>query len=236
MARLIYQPKGKAREYSPWACNLYNGCSHRCAYCYNRKGNRAWLLGKNDVTPKSGASVELFTKELLRYKDRIIEDGKGLFFSFVSDPFLRETIDLTLACAKVSIDNGVKVVFLSKVVPESDFFIEHKDMVKVGFTLTGMDRLEPYASSNDCRVREIEFLESNGVRTWASIEPVIDLYRSLEMIKMAYAAGCREFKIGLLSGRKEYTQIGVMKLVDYVKETYTDCDLMFKESVVEYIK
>ena len=236
MGRLIYQPKGKAREYSPWACNLYTGCPNRCTYCYNRNGNGAWLLGADKVSPKSGASVELFTKELLRYKDRIIDDGKGLFFSFVSDPFLMETIDLTLECAKIAIENGVNVVFLSKEVPESDFFIEYKDMVKVGFTLTGMDRLEPYASSNDCRVREMEYLESNGVHTWASIEPVIDLNMSMEMIRKAHSAGCREFKIGLLSGRKEYTKTEIKKMVNYVKETYTDCDLLFKESVVSYIQ
>ena len=29
---VIYEPKGKAREYSPYACNLYIGCSHRCQY------------------------------------------------------------------------------------------------------------------------------------------------------------------------------------------------------------
>ena len=31
---VIYQPRGKAREYNPLACNLYIGCSHRCNYCY----------------------------------------------------------------------------------------------------------------------------------------------------------------------------------------------------------
>lgn len=27
---IIYRPKGKAAEYSPWAANFYNGCSNRC--------------------------------------------------------------------------------------------------------------------------------------------------------------------------------------------------------------
>ena len=31
---IIYQPKGKAREYSPLAANLYLGCNHGCKYCY----------------------------------------------------------------------------------------------------------------------------------------------------------------------------------------------------------
>ena len=31
---IIYEPSGMAKEYSPYACNLYIGCSHRCKYCY----------------------------------------------------------------------------------------------------------------------------------------------------------------------------------------------------------
>ena len=31
---LIYEPKGKAREYSPLALNVYSGgCDHACRYC-----------------------------------------------------------------------------------------------------------------------------------------------------------------------------------------------------------
>ncbi len=31
---IIYRPSGMAREYSPYALNIYIGCSHRCKYCY----------------------------------------------------------------------------------------------------------------------------------------------------------------------------------------------------------
>ena len=31
---IIYEPRGKAREYSELAANLYTGCSHGCRYCY----------------------------------------------------------------------------------------------------------------------------------------------------------------------------------------------------------
>ena len=31
---VIYEPKGRAREYSELACNLYRGCTHGCRYCY----------------------------------------------------------------------------------------------------------------------------------------------------------------------------------------------------------
>lgn len=31
---IIYEPRGKAKEYSDLAVNLYTGCSHACRYCY----------------------------------------------------------------------------------------------------------------------------------------------------------------------------------------------------------
>jgi len=31
---IIYEPKGRAREYAELAANLYSGCAHGCEYCY----------------------------------------------------------------------------------------------------------------------------------------------------------------------------------------------------------
>ena len=94
--RAIYQPKGAAREYSRWACNLYNGCSNRCDYCYCRRGILAHTLGVDEPvlkksvgrTPKD--AFETFSKELALYGRYIVRDGTGLFFSFSTDPM--ETI------------------------------------------------------------------------------------------------------------------------------------------------
>jgi DNA repair photolyase len=30
----IYEPAGRAREYSPLALNHFKGCEHGCLYCY----------------------------------------------------------------------------------------------------------------------------------------------------------------------------------------------------------
>lgn len=34
MANVIYEPKGRAYEYSPLAVNLYTGCLYACKYCF----------------------------------------------------------------------------------------------------------------------------------------------------------------------------------------------------------
>jgi len=243
MGRLIYQPKGKAREYSPWACNLYNGCTNNCTYCYNKKGVGSKLLGKEDVTLKRGfKNIEdayfTFQRELDKYKDAILADGKGLFFNFVSDPFLKETWELNFYCAQYALRRGVPCVFLSKKRPHSsmiELFVRHKSMVKVGFTLTGMDELEPNADTNSERIEAIRDLEKRGVHTWASIEPIINVARSLYLISRAHNVGCREFKIGVLSGKKDYTPRDILDFKQNVDEFFPDCTILWKNSLLEYI-
>ena len=71
---IIYEPKGKAREYSPLAVNLYRGCSHGCLYCYANSSAVAvarqvanhdpgsplltgWLRGDETIVVRQGASI-----------------------------------------------------------------------------------------------------------------------------------------------------------------------------------
>lgn len=47
---VIYEPRGRAREYAPLACNVYSGCDHGCKYCYApaviRKSRQDFLISK----------------------------------------------------------------------------------------------------------------------------------------------------------------------------------------------
>ena len=40
---VVYKPRGRAREYSELACNLYRGCTHGCRYCYAPASMRTCL-------------------------------------------------------------------------------------------------------------------------------------------------------------------------------------------------
>lgn len=57
---IIYEPRGKAREYSDLAVNLFTGCSHACRYCYCpavlRKTIDAWAF---DPQPRKNILREL---------------------------------------------------------------------------------------------------------------------------------------------------------------------------------
>ena len=83
--RCIYQPKGAAKEYGAWACNLYNGCSHHCDYCYCKRG--VWVntmgIDKPELKAMLGKDENeaylIFARELKQHRDKILAAGDGLF-------------------------------------------------------------------------------------------------------------------------------------------------------------
>ena len=247
---IIYKPKGKAAEYAPWAANFYNGCSNRCEYCYNRHCQAKALLGKDEPTLKKAfkdedQAFEAFRKELRRKANQIRWDG-GLFFNFVSDPCLSETWKLNLNCIRYAILIGVPCRVLTKraeaariLDPYNVFLSEDDyDYLKVGFTLTGRDDLEPGASTNAERIEAMKALHEKGVSTWASIEPVIDIMASAKMIADS-VEWCDEYRIGLLSGKKTYTPAQIKEWMAaterLVVKTYRR-KLIWKDSVLKFVE
>ena len=241
MSKAIYQPKGKAREYSAWACNLYNGCPNACYYCYNNKGITKSKVGGTNVRLKKclvdeKTALSIFKEELDRYKESIIHDG-FLHFNFVSDPCLPETIELNWSCIDYALSKGVLCQVLTKRAdwlehPAVQNALSHPKLL-IGFSLTGCDDLEPGASTNDERIKAMQVLHKAGIHTWASIEPIIDPEKSLDMIAKTIEC-CDHFKIGILSGQKNYTP-------DQIRNFKAAVDVLnlksvyWKESLLEYI-
>ena len=211
--KAIYQPQGKAREYSRWACNFYVGCSNGCSYCYNKRGVLGSVAGGDRARLKSCFKDEndafaRFLDELSRFRDAIIRDG-GLFFSFTTDPCLPETLDLTLMAVAAATGMGVPCTILTK---RADWILEDPSwydslrlankvdgLLTIGFTLTGCDDLEKKASTNIERIYALERLYDAGVRTFVSVEPVVDFYRAICVIGSSLP-WCDHYKIGLVSG------------------------------------
>ena len=244
MSKAIYKPKGAAQEYGQWACNLYNGCSNKCDYCYNRHCPQSITLGGDKVTLKKSLrshggdylpcadmrnAAWIFEQEFLKHKDEIIRDG-GLFFSFVSDPMLDETRKLSMECAEMAMARGCKVTMLTKCQYDTDWARCHKDLLRPGFTLTGMDSMEHGKYCTGDRIDNMRRLHEAGIKTWASIEPVIDFDCALDAI--ARSADCCDFyKIGLASKiGKQYTKQEVMEFVEKVGELVA-VPIYWKESV-----
>lgn len=216
--KILSRPKGNAEEYGRWSVNPYKGCSHGCLYCYLKKGAWANGLGGDTAQMKTGVvsdehAYHLAIAEIIEHREEIIRDG-GLFLTFTSDPCLMETYDLFADINFWACIHGIPVTILTKCaydipkkcegIPKrpcfSPFCISSK-MLAIGWTLTGHDELEPNAATNSERLRYMKIASDEGMMTWASIEPVIDFKSSLEMICQALEAGCKHFKIGLLTDR-----------------------------------
>jgi DNA repair photolyase len=238
--KAIYNPSGKAGEYSYWACNFYNGCSNGCTYCYLKKGRGAKILGGNTPTLKKcfkdeDHALEVFEKELKRNLPEL--QKHGLFFSFTTDPMLPQTIKLTIGAMSECVNNNVPVKVLTKCAgwllddqeyPLAEYYEqrkiirffpnlikpEFKPLIAFGFTITGHDELETGASTNAQRIEAMQQLHDCGFKVWASIEPIIDLDDSLNCIYRVEPV-CDLFKIGLQSGKK-YNRDALRQFIDDV--------------------
>ena len=215
--KAIYNPSGKAGEYSYWACNFYVGCSNGCEYCYCKKGILAGAMGMDKPQLKKcfkdeKHALDVFTKELMQNGNSIREHG--LFFTFTSDPFLPETTLLTQQAIRQCMQLDIPVKTLTKCTDWVEPFLAElenngtiwntepqKHIFAFGFTLTGHDELEPNASTNSERIEAMRKLHNAGFKTFASIEPIVDFESAAKMI-VSCADFCALFKIGLMSGGK----------------------------------
>lgn len=224
--RCLYTPNGAAREYASVGCNFYRGCPYQCRYCYNRKGMTAKVMGVDhamleneftkvecrpkkyrDLTSEEYAFVR-FQQESFKWQDHLRQTG--IFFSFSTDPLCDDAFGLTWQCVRyVTKEYGIPVKILTK---NADFSaqqmlwfdmvpMERRNLMAFGFTLTGRDDWEPYASTNIERIRLMRVLHKMGYHTFASIEPIVDFDSSLKMINQTVKF-CDQYLIGLMSSRQ----------------------------------
>lgn len=185
---VIYQPKGRAREYSPLALNVYTTCAHACDYCYCKR-----LRGEGFVeslpSPRKG-----IVSALKRQLEREGAPKSQVMLSFMGDPFGPSTDDnrATIECLEVLADAKVPVAVLTKAGTEClkayDTFERFGGHIMVGQSLTFSSRsdseaYEPGAAVPEDRIEALRVLHGRGIKTFASFEPVIDPGQSLELIE-----------------------------------------------------
>lgn len=233
---MIYEPKNKAREYSPLALNLYQGCGHGCVYCYvpnaikmDRKEFDTEANPKKDIEQKLEKACKKFANT-----------DKQVLMSFSTDPYNPNNTfyDLTKTALQKMYQYKIPVAILTKSktvmddIEEIRMFGEH---IKVGMSLTFTKltdsiKYEKFASAPVNRFKTLMQLKQNGVRTWASLEPVIDPEQTLEIIDITHEF-VDEFQVGKVNHVKsevdwhQFLIDVVLKLRYYKKEFYIKNDL-----------
>lgn len=171
----------------------------------------------------------------------------GIFLSFTSDPLCDECHQLTDTAVWWCIAMKIPVTLLTKSVNfvpslqlDQDWATEeYKRFVTIGFTLTGMDEMEPHAPANDERIQALSKLHEMGVKTFVSLEPVIRFELSLKMIRES-ARFCHEFRIGLQSPYKK-DRYGRSEFINFIRTVHTfqlvhNLDITWKQSVLDELR
>ncbi len=229
--QVIYEPKGKAREYSPLALNIYNGCDHLCKYCYVQTSMGVNQF--NGVKPR---------KDLLKAIEsdcRNNEITKQVLLSFTGDPYCNEDINigLTRKVLEILLKYQIPVAILSKggnrCLRDLDLFKQF-DNIKVGATLTFDNNehskyYEPGAANPDERFETLKILHEYKIKTFVSLEPVFSEEQTLNIINMTYPF-VDHFKIGKLNHYK------VRKEVDWKSFLNNSVNLCLSLNKEFYIK
>jgi DNA repair photolyase len=209
---VIYQPSGRAAEYAEWACNLFRGCPHQCAYCFapdvlRRTGITRYEFHRRAV-PRKNILAQL-TRDAKRQSERRL-----VHLCFTCDPYPRasgslspETHHITQSAIYALKDAGHGIQILTKggMASTADIhLLDEQDEYATTLTLDNRNesRLwEPFAALPEDRVEALNYATSYGVIAWASLEPVIYPEQSLRMLDRALGAGISKVKIGPLNYR-----------------------------------
>jgi DNA repair photolyase len=203
MTNLIYDPKGRAREYAALACNLYRGCDHGCAYCYAPS-----CLHMNPYefyNPRTRPGD--FLKELERDAEKL--QGKTtdrVLLCFTCDPYQRLDVEAQITRKAIQIFHkyGLGVQALTKggrrALRDLDLFTD-KDAFATTLTFIHeeqSEKMEPGAALPLDREDTIRKFHEAGIETWVSLEPVFDPLDALVWIEHT-AVFVDLFKVGKLN-------------------------------------
>lgn len=190
---IIYVPQGKAREYSPLALNHYKGCDHGCTYCYvpdMMKRFRGGSYVHGTVEPRPGLILQL-RREIHKFYN----SKHPVLLSFTCDPYCHanDQYQLTRKVLEILLKNKIPVSILTKggsrCLQDIEIFKRFGENIQVGATLVltlnflNEKKYEPNAPDCGERIRTLIKLKENNIKTWVSLEPVINPGYTLTLIE-----------------------------------------------------
>jgi DNA repair photolyase len=189
---IIYESRGKAREYCELAANLYRGCSHCCTYCYAP----AALHTTRDefCKPKVRSGVLLKFEKDAETLERLGET-RQILLSFTTDPYqpLDVKEGLTRQAIQILHNHNLRVSILTKGGKRSerdfDLLMHRPELSEYGATLVFTDErhqkeIERGATSTEERMASLKKAHDLGICTYVSLEPVWIPEQSLKLIDL----------------------------------------------------
>lgn len=184
---IIYEPAGRAAEYSLLALNHYTGCDHSCTYCYvpgipcvEREKFWAGVRPVKDVLTRVGKDAQ-----------KLSGTDRRVLLCFMCDPYpdADAAPALTRQVLRVLRRHDVPFQVLTKsgLLPERDFDLYRPGIDAFAVTLTTMDttiaaEIEPGAGLPRERAGLLKMAHDRGIETWVSLDPVIDPMESYRVM------------------------------------------------------
>ncbi len=167
-----------ASQVYPYVINAYRGCQHSCSYCYAHFMKR--FTGHQEPWGQF-VDIKINAPELLK-KEITRKEPDRVWVSGVCDPYqpLEGKYKLTGQCLEILAEHGWPVTIQTR----SPLVLRDIDVIKtgkhfeVGFSVTTADDairklFEPNAPPIQQRLRALDELHKQGIRTFAMIAPIL---------------------------------------------------------------
>lgn len=199
--KLIYETKGRAREYSEYALDIYSGCNVGCKYCFNKPESEVRVRDEFSLSRLENDCKKLSNLEEKNFK---------VLLCFSSDPYndLAVETGLTRMCLEIlnkyNINFRVLTKRPSRAIKDFDLY---KPGDEFGITLSFSDEVsrkewEPGASSIEERVEGLKEAKRKNIYTWLSIEPVVYTEEALNVIELTKGY-VDKYKVGKINHNPE---------------------------------
>lgn len=187
MKSVIYETKGRAREFNELSLNLFTGCGHRCIYCYG-----ADVTHQDRETFEKQPRPRVTLEDIERSACQWQGDSRRILLCFVTDPYqlVEKETQLTRHTIEILHRHKLNVMILTKGGNRStrDFdLLTPQDAYATTLTLVnGGDSLkwEPEAGLPLERIMALEEAHRLGIETWVSFEPVIYPVQTFELLRL----------------------------------------------------
>lgn len=200
MTPVIYEPKGRAKEYSELALNIFDGCLHNCLYC--------WVPLMPGRSKKFHEKVEV-RKDILfnieRDCKKLEGDKRQILLCFTCDPYPIVGSEVTREALLMLEKYKMQATILTKSGERSmrDFDILKRNGWSYGTSLCSLNaeflkQYEPNAAPPEERMDALVEAQSLGIKTWVSVEPVLDPIEAIDLVD-AYSTFVDHWKIGKLN-------------------------------------
>jgi DNA repair photolyase len=231
----IYEPAGRAREYSPLALNYFKGCDHGCKYCYVPNMMGRFNSNYNHelvIPPDDFQKLEQSAKKMQGCEKQIL-------LSFTGDPYCNSENGETNKVLEILNSYNHKVAILTKnpekALKDIEVIKNFGSRIKIGTTLTFDNEFdskewEPGAPIPKSRIEALRKFSELGVITWASFEPVIIPEQSLSCLNDV-AKFINHVRIGKLNDYK-----GLDKKIDWAKFIFQSVKICRENNLQFYIK